>query len=287
MPSPFQFGVREQTHQRAGNCDMYTLGDATRVFAVVFPDSSYDDSAALFHPDIPRLRTAHPSRVGLYLTNKSARQADDKNGCIWEVVCTYGPGSGALAPWQEPMIRSWSSQSTEHIVERDIKTEKPIRNSAACPFDPGVTVPRAEGVLTCSRNELYFDFGRAIKYVDSVNSDVFYGAQPGFCRCVGVTAQEQVYQDEAGLRTMYSSVQYQFAFKNPDFTSWQARILDAGFMKKSDSGALLPITLAGREPSAPVPLDGEGQPLANPETDEPVWLTFTIYPEKPFLSLGV
>ena len=283
VSEPFQYGVIEQTKLRAGRTELYSPGSSTRSFLVRFEDKTLDDTAALFHPDIPVIRSAHPTRTGMILLSKDVRQADDVNGQAWEVTCTYGFGEPNLLPWQEPAVYSGGQQATEQIVDYDIKG-KPIRNSALCQFDPGLTATRFEYVLTVSRNELDFTPATPAAYVGAVNSTPFYGAQRGFCMCVGIPWQQQYYRDErTGRLTRYYSVQYNFAFRNQ--FSWQPRVLDAGFMQLNDSGTLVPITIAGREPSSAVPLDGNGKPLENPETDDPTWLDFKVYPEVNFSAL--
>lgn len=277
-------GCVEVASARGGALDMFSAGTSTRLFAVRSPDKTYDETYALLHADVPTIGAPHPNRSGLRLLNKNARQADDRNGEIWEVTCQYG---FALAefPWQEPPVYQWGSQSTEQIVDYDVATKKPIKNSAGAPFDPGVTATRFEATLTVSRNEIDFNQAYTSQYTGAVNKSKFYGANPGFVMCTGIPATTQYYIDQRGQRTRYWSVQYIFAFRNQ--FSWQPKILDAGYMKKSGSGGLIPITIAGREPSSPVPLDGDGQPLANPDTDEPNWLDFKTYPELDFSALKV
>lgn len=281
-------GCVEQAHLRTGTAELYGGGDAVRVFAVRAPNATNDESYALYHGSIPALRSLHPTRSYLWCSQKTARQADDKSGCIWEVLCNYTLAASEALPWNEPAVYAWGAQATEQIVEYDVVTAKPVRNSAGAPFDPGVSATRYEAVLTVSRNQTTYNESTALAYIGAVNNATFYGSPRGYCMCTGITATSQTHVSEAGVKTPYWAVQFNFAFRNTSIGyGWQPKILDAGYCKKATSGALIPITIAGREPSSPVPLDGSGQPLAHPETDTPVWLDFKVYPEANFSALGI
>jgi len=275
--------IIEKFEQRSGSIEAYTLGSSTRHFSVVFDSATHDDNAALFAAGLPTIRSAHPSRPGLWLRSKQASQAAD-DGCKWDVVCSYDSTPKADLPWNEPTLYAWGQQATEQICDFDVSSQKPIRNSAGCEFDPGISATRYEATLTVSRNELNFTYDKPLKYVGSVNASSFYTAPAGYCMCTGIAASQQYYVNEAGYRTPYWSVQYNFAFRNK--FGWQAHVLDAGYMEKSDSGDLIAIVINGREPSTPVPLK-DGKRLENPESAEPAWLDFKIYPEHNFNSLGV
>jgi len=284
-------GAREIASGRGGSCDAFTLGDSTRTFLVRLRDPlpsdkvPLDESFALFHAGVPALRSAHPTRPGLFVLNKTASQATAPCGNLWIVTVSYSPAPRADLPWNEPAIYSWGQQSTELVCDFDVVTNQPIMNSAKCPFDPAVTATRYEATLTVSKNVLGFNAAVPLAYVGAVNKSSFYGAAAGYCMCVGIPAQMQIYQNEQGGRTPYWSVSYQFSFRNT--IPWQAKVLDAGYMELRD-GKHVPCLLAGgREPTSPVPLDGEGKQVEDPENFTPNYLDFKIYPEKNFYDLGV
>ncbi len=276
---------RQITTQRAGTAVLYTVGESTRSYLVRANNKTQDEAYALYHSDVPALRSGHPTRPYLWCSQKQARQADGNNGEFWEVTCSYTLNNGALYPWNEPPVYSFSTNTTDVCCEFDLSNNKAIRNSAGCPFDPPVMATRYEATLQVTKNLLSFSAGVAMQYVGAVNSSDFYGAERGYCMCVGIPATSQTYIDEnTNVRTPYWTVQYLFAFRNQ--FSWQPKVLDAGFLKKTGDG-LVPITIGGREPSTPVPLNGSGEPLEDPDSDDPHYLDFKVYPEKNFNSLGV
>lgn len=278
------FGVKEIPSNRGGSIDAWSLGESTRTFLGRPPVElgDVDESWILFHPDAPARRAPHPTRGGLFVANKSARQAKDTFHGLWLLSVSYNATPRAELPWLEPPIPSWNHQSTELIVDFD-RDGKPVRNSAKQQFDPGVTETFYEPTLCISRNVLYYDASIATAYVGAVNSKTFYGAKPGFCRCVGIPAQFMIYQNEQGMRVPYWALQYQFAFRFK--LPWQKRIIDAGFCELIDDKLVTARDAQFREYSSPVPLDGKGRKLALDA--EPKMLDFNTLPEADFNQLGV
>jgi hypothetical protein len=283
--------VTEQAHLRQGSISYNDPGDSQRVFQVEC-DSKYDDDGIVLFADdgtiaIPARFDEHPTRPQLRCGSKSCRQVDDKGGYFWEVLVNYSRLPPVLLPWEQNPVYSWSSNAIEVLVERDISTGKHIKNSAGCPFDPAPTVTKFDPILQVQRNELTFDESVAAYYGGTVNSGTFYGYAAGYVMCLPPTATTQEYVYENGDIQTYWAVTYQFQFRNSAFqTNWQLKLLDAGFLKKSGS-SLVPITIGGREPSSPVPLNGSGDVLSNPSSATPTFLDFTVYPSTDFSALGV
>lgn len=280
--------VKEQGHLRTGTIEYATLGESNRVF-YVHTDSGLDDDGVVFAvagnpspgPDtIPPIGDSHPTRGGIYVKSLGARQVGEKIGIQWEVTVTYAKYEPL--PWNSPPSYSFNFNSSEHIVDRDVEKGKAILNSAGCPYDPGVTAMRFEGVLSVQRNIFGWSIQQGITYTGAVNNDPFYGAPPGYCMAYITGSQQDVTIGDIVQR--YWAVSYQFSFKTAE--QWSPlNILDAGFTKKTKDGKLVPITIAGREPSTPVPLDGSGQPLGDGK--DPVFNKIAVYKKLPFNALGV
>jgi hypothetical protein len=96
-----------------------------------------------------------------------------------------------------------------------------IVNSADDAFDPPLEVEVVRQVLTISRNEGSFNPSLSQEYANSINSDVWYGAEPGTVLCHPFEAERQYEQNMYFWR-----VTYQFEFDRDGF---YAIVLDQGF----------------------------------------------------------
>ena len=283
--------VIEQSHLRAGTAPYNAPGTAVRVFLVKTNSKADGDGVVLSTTYtgadgsvVPTLRDAHPTRTILRVAEKSARQADDKNGLIWEVTVTYQYLPPFYYPWDEPAITSWDASSVDTLFERDIDTGKHIKNSAGQPFDPAPTVLRYDSVLTVTKNLETFAESVIKTYGGTTNNATFKSHAQDYVMCVPPKVSDQLYTSPLGVITTYKAVTLQFLFRNPDIgISWQPKLLDAGFCKLV-SGSLVPITIGGREPTTPVPLDGSGMPLS-PPTGTPTFIDARGYPRSTFATL--
>jgi hypothetical protein len=278
--------IREQAHLRTGSLAYGASGESVRVF-LAYSDSSTDDEGSIFAvagssspgPDIlPQIGTSHPTRPTLYLQAYACRNTA-KDGLIWEITCAYSIFTPQ--PWNEPATYAWSTQTVEIVRDRDLKTGKAIVNSAGVPFEPALTAPYPTATLTVSQNLLSFNMFNYLPFVGAVNSEPYYGCPPGYVLCTGINPSESI-ANIGDTEQHYWQVSYQFAFNFLD--GWQPLVMDAGYTKLNDANKLVPITIAGREPSQPVPLKN-GKPIA--AGDEPTFLRFNVYRSMPFSQLGV
>lgn len=277
--------VIEQGDLRTGSKAVNSFGDSVRVFLVYCTTGLDDDSVTLYANDgttsIPNLYDAHPTRLALYCSDVSCRWVDGAQGLICQVTATYSYIKPFRYPWDEPQVGSWSTQDVEHPIDEDVDTGEAIVNSAGQPFDPAVEASRGDAVYVVSRNEL--DPPDYSAYIGTVNAGGFGPYPAGYAK-LGISAQQQIYTDDiTGAETIYYAMTYTVQCKNPNYPGWNAHVLDAGFCKLGNDGQLITITIGGREPSSPVPLNGAGGVLG--EDEEPVFLDFTTYPESDFDDL--
>jgi len=215
--------------------------------------------------------TAHPSDAGA-IAKEISTSCDSDDGKTWTVTCSYGPwDESEKNPLLQPTDIQWSFNQYEKIVDSDILNDA-IVNSAGDPFADPVTIDDSRLVLNVTRNEATFPVSVALAYVNSVNSDSWYGGNPRQWRCSNISATKQ-YDAEYGA---YYQVSYSFDFRVETFDHV---ILDRG-TRELDAGNLRAIYISGSPVTDPVLLDGAGERL--PEGDPPHYLTFRCYDELPY-----
>lgn len=107
---------------------------------------------------------------------------------------------------------------------------RPISASNGEPFVPPPTMDASKLILTITRNEPITAPHPALSalYQDAVNSDVFWGANPGVVKVANIQARRETRQIVAanGSRTFaYLRVSYTFHFKG---SGWDVQLLDKG-----------------------------------------------------------
>ncbi|HUW45312.1 MAG TPA: hypothetical protein VMW50_05885 [Dehalococcoidia bacterium] len=200
-------------------------------------------------------------------------------------------------PFSVPDQRSWDFETSVEPYDRDARG-RAIVNSADEPLEPPPTMEFDDLVLTVSRNEPKYDPLLALKYARAVNSDNFYGFEPG-CARVRITAELV-----RGERMDYWRTTYRVRFRSlhgaTEFGGWELRLLDQGYRVQArdpDSGAWLtdedgapiysPVTQEGSNMpvSAPILLNGMGRRL---KKGKPAWwLHWQPRPALPFAKLAI
>lgn len=164
---------------------------------------------------------------------------------------------------------------------------KPCMASNGEIFVPPPEMDESHLIMTITRNE---DItaphpALAITYQDVVNSDIFWGALPGQCKCKSITVQRQVKQFPDGSALPYLRVTYIFHFKS----SWNIQLLDKGTWYWYQQTNASPVREQKKVTSDGQPvdclLDGKGGLL--PKGASPVFLTISPYGQLPFSALNL
>ncbi len=159
-------------------------------------------------------------------------------------------------------------------------------NSAGEPFDPPPLYDKADPVMCVEVVQDGFDIETGKLYTNSVNSDLFLGAQPGQIRCK-IKSKRFLWRDQFRW-----TVNYRFAYRAE---GWQPQVLDIGPHYIAASGSHL-LTEFKDETGNPVfgLLDGLGGPLStdtppkpSPTDKNPVFLTMFAYPAVAFAPLNI
>ncbi len=270
-----------QSHLRTGSVSYDSAGDSDRVYLVRTDDPNDDDGVVLAASGLPAIRSNHPTRLNLRCTLKRARQSDEKCGLTWEVICSYGYIPAAEDFFDIPKY-AWGHEPFEAPLDKDVITNAAVLNSAGQPFDPTVTQTLMLPVMSVTWNTLTDPSSWSTGYCGRVNSATWKGHAAGLVWCRALDATQEIFQDESST-TLYWAVSAQFVIH---FKTWQAEVLDAGFMEKDAAGKLIPIIKSGREVSSPWPLDGSGKALAESSTAY-VWKTYNRLKTANFNSLPI
>ena len=119
---------------------------------------------------------------------------------IWHATATYKtsdyrttPGQNIRYPLDRPAVYSWTHQKYEEIRYFDIEG-KAFVNGAGTAFESPPTLEVVHPVLVVEKNEEAFNSGLAWSYTNKNNADKFYGAEPGYAKCEGISGQGPYYE---------------------------------------------------------------------------------------------
>lgn len=206
----YKLTYRVKTNDPADTAAMIML-DTTMGLPVQFQTAMPDD----------------PTSVAVSL-DSCTRLDDDPNS--WDVVYTFDnvtkqrDSSNDSDPTDLQPVYDWGVETITRHTTKD-RNGKPRLNAAGDPFEPR-EVEDYVNFLTVERCELTFNLAVAGAYNNSVNSDSFYGAEPGTMR-VRITPKQQF---RNGIE--YFRVRYEFHYKPQ---GWQGRELQQGLYQLVDS----------------------------------------------------
>lgn len=305
--------AKEQWPGRVGKDDWNKHRTYTRVFEVWTDDPNDDVTVVGNATGIPLLGDSHPNDDAAVVVSVSPSQSEE-TPLRWTVAIEYDtqppvrdalqpsatsppppPPPGAPGPQspadraENPLDRApiWkvSFQQTEQVVTRTFANGEDIVNSAGLPFDPPLTIEVSRPLISCTWNVATLNLDKLELLQDAVNAEPYFGRPARTLRCVGIEAGSG-FENGVGFWTVTVTLAY-----NRD--TWDVRVLDAGYaVKRTEDweGTGTPTVRwvkikdpYGNEATEPVPLDGAGQALAPDEN--PVYLTFAIYPERDFPAL--
>lgn len=192
---------------------------------------------------------------------------------------TPGTGNNQTPPDQRPWTLRWGSVQTDRLLVKDLSEEEaPVVNSAGQPFDPPISLPSANTTLSITGFTAVGDGSKIKRYMNKVNEHAFLGWDPGEARCTQYQLTS-VYENGAFFWQVDVTIEFKDGGWNP------VEVLDAGTLyKKSASLPLQPILdRAGNPVTAPVPLNGFGEPLT--AGADPVYLEFQGYATVDFANL--
>lgn len=207
---------------------------------------------------------------------------------LFTVTATYSNGVHGEQPddpLEKPIEYAWEMTTTREIVEVDANGNAIVNAAGDPPEQP--CVQEVELIyLNCLRNESTFDASQAIANNNKVNSDAFFGAEPGQAKVKGVWSANTTTEGE-----IFYPVRYRFEFRrgiNGEPNGFKKRLVNRGYNMIVDGkikrivegdapGALVDDAVRDAKPSISRPrlLAADGSLLAADAA--PVVLEFDIY----------
>lgn len=187
---------------------------------------------------------------------------------------------------------TWSFEERQLIVAGGIKTGYELGvgivehgvgvvSSAGEQFDPPATKDDACPILTFECYRTRFSVDEALQYINSVNSDVFWGGQPRQWRITGYSTPGKAVRQVDQAKIVYFPVNIEMKFRKE---TWDLQILDQGtyYLDAVDATKRHPFVTEDGQPRTGL-LDGAGKPKA--AGVDPVFRRFKVYTERPFGAL--
>lgn len=236
--------------------------------------------------NLPKIGSLYPDDPFAWCTTLTVEQFSGRWG--WIVTANYSSERElAEDPTADPAVITWDSEQFQRPAIFD-KNGDAICNSAGDPFDPPNMMDDSRRVVTVTKNLAVVPTW-ILSYQDAVNSDTF--TVDGVPVGVGVAKMQRVSVGQVERRNAitFRPVTFQIHLERD---GWLLEPLDAGFREiqagsGSGAGSLINIVNPGDglQPSAPVPLDGNGVSLADPSFTNNVFLSFSVYTTLAFSSL--
>ncbi len=167
-----------------------------------------------------------------------------------------------------------------------------IENTAGKPFFPRSELEVNDLVITVEHNVAVFNGPEMNEFTGAVNSDEWYGFDPGQVRVADIS---YVFAIENGYSFWKRAIEVHLRKKTSDYAyptiyPWQEIRPSKGLMEKNAEGKqALILDSDGNPISEPVFLDSTGKAIDPPDTTKIVLIRTELYPLKSFatLNLGV
>lgn len=260
----------------------------SRTYLFTASSQSDDEYTLLNHVSAPEYGSVHPSDPGAWV---NSRQAKCESGYVdWKLYVKWSSKRElATDPTAEPAIITVSTEQFQKVADKDINGYA-VCNSAGDPFDPPYMMDDSRRVIHVQKN-MSGHPAWILNYQDAVNSDAV--TIKGVTYAVGQMKLQRVSIGEDQVRNGVPFVVVSLEI-HCQRDGWHLKPLDAGFRELAWDG-LTRINIYNpasttddteRERiSAPVPLNGSGQVLENPDTSTSVFLDYQIYVTEAFADL--
>lgn len=235
------------------------------------------------HPNAPVIGSAYRDA---WCISSSPACVSGRDG--WKITAQY---SSEIQLNEDPTqdaakVRVYTEQF-QKVLQTDINGNS-VCNSAGDPFDPPIMVDDSRRVITVQKNMATHP-SWILSYQDAVNSDSFTVKGQTYAAGKGKVQRVDIGDEQSRNSITYYVVSFEIHLQK---NGWIVSQLDAGFRELqagsgSGVGSLVNIVNPGDglQPSAPVPLGGNGVSLANPSFTNNVFLNFTAYEQLPFSVL--
>jgi len=230
---------------------------------------------------LPKIGSIHPEDANAWCFSLRVENSNPWKG--WTVTAEYTSEREITEdPTAEPAAITWASEQFQKPVVID-KNGYAVVNSAGDPFDPPIMMDDSRRVITISKN-LAVVPAWILTYQDAVNSDAFnidgITVAAGLAKVQAVTVGEVQRRNGIAFRVVTLVIHLQK-------DGWVVKSQDIGFRELGYGGGRQNILndVDDERPSAPVPLDGAGNHIFDPDATSNVMLSFDVYAEKVFSAL--
>ena len=284
--------VESVTAKYASRRASATLGPVAeyQVTYIVICTSTDDDESTIYNATASGIPAQYDTYAGdddAHCTGLDLEHVENTAGgkAIWHATATYKtrddrstPGTNISYPLSRPATYTWTHQKYDKVRAYDIEGNA-FKNSAGDPLESPPVFEITYPILIVEKNESSFDYGKAYYYSNKINSNTFYTAPPGYCKCEGISGQGPYYESSQ----TFWRVSYEFHF-NP--YGWDpVEILDAGPKARPEVGEVSEYVkdangVVSTEPVLLVTPDGT-------RAYTPSYLEFHMYQKANFSALGV
>ena len=223
----------------------------------------------------------HPDVAGAWCTTLQVDPSDPWKG--WTVTAEYSTERElAETPTDDPAEITWGYEQFQKPAVTNYAGQA-ILNSAGDPFDPPIMIDDSRPHVTISKNLASVPVW-IFTYQDAINSGSFtvdgITVAAGLAKMQNITITRGQSRNGTSFRTVTFSIHLQKQ-------GWSSKQLDAGFRQIGYSGARENIrnSIDDELPAAPVPLNGAGVALDDPDPATAVYRTDVVYESKDFSVL--
>jgi hypothetical protein len=233
------------------------------------------------HASLPVIGEVHPDDAGAWCTTLQVDPSDPWKG--WTVTAEYSTERElAETPTDDPAEITWGYEQFQKPAITNYAGQA-ILNSAGDPFDPPIMIDDSRPHVTISKNLASVPVW-IFTYQDAINSGSFtvdgITVAAGLAKMQNITITRGQSRNGTSFRTVTFSIHLQKQ-------GWSSKQLDAGFRQIGSGGARENIRngIDDELPAAPVPLDGAGVALDDPDPATAVYRTDVVYEAKDFSAL--
>lgn len=233
------------------------------------------------HASLPAIGEVHPDDAGAWCTTLQVDPSDPWKG--WTVTAEYSTERElAENPTNDPAEITWGYEQFQKPAITNYAGQA-ILNSAGDPFDPPIMIDDSRPHVTISKNLASVPVW-ITTYQDAINSGSF--TVDGITVAAGLAKMQNITITRAQSRngTSYRTVTFSIHLQKQ---GWSSKVLDAGFRQIGYGGSRENIRNGTDDelPAAPVPLNGSGVALDDPDPATAVYRTDVIYESKDFSVL--
>jgi len=214
---------------------------------------------------------------------------------IWEVTCVFSTASGDPNKQENRDPTSWP---VELNVDGEEYTDHPEHDLDKVSFETtakerleasAAATQKSYAVVSLTKYQTNDPLPLIMAYQNTVNQDLFYGAEPGTLKCAKIRA---AYEYKNGIYCWKTSYvfHYRTPFVNidgntyPEYT-WRKAIVNAGMHYLDANDKPTPVALKGMNSGRPQKLDANGHLLA--AGAQPTYRFFRVFEWANFFLLGI